>query len=665
MTTKPMLIEILTEELPAVPFQKELPNIKKKWQEILDRYSFETNFEFFYTPRRLILLHKQMPIKQCDKTKELVGAPISIAYKDGKPTNACISFAKKCGVQTDKLSTKTINSQEVLYFKKNTIGKETKELLEDMINQFLKNLNFGKAMRWASCEKSFIRPIRGLVAMIGDEDIKVSAFGVNSSKKTNIHRSISYDKIGFATIEEYFEVLKNNGVVFDQTQREYTIIKQIEDISKKQDIDVDIDKQLLSEIVAMCEYPTVLCGNFDKKFLNLPKEVIINSMKEHQRYFACFKQNKITNRFIVVSNAYTDDMSLVQRGNEKVLRPRLEDAMFFYQNDIKDGLDSQKLKNIKFADSLGTVYDKMLREQKIALLFNNDPNLIEAIVLSKADLVSDMVVEFPKLQGLMGYYYAKKMNKDDKICQAIKEQYMPTSDTAPLPNSLFGAIVAICSRFDTILSMFSIDKIPTGSKDPYGLRRAVVAIVRICLKFDIKFDIINLIDSLSPNYKKIDKDMIVEFFYERFYKIYKDINPSVIKAVLGGQSGDIVDFDKKLKALDMAVSQKEFEVNFKTFKRVANIVDETVKDINIDEAMLVDKTEITLVSKLKTIQQNNTNSFENKLSKLFALKSDIDNFFDKVKINCDDIKLKQNRQKIINNIYQEFKKIADIKLITI
>ncbi len=663
--TIPLLVEILFEELPAVPLLKELPNIKTKWREILDLYTLQSDFEFYYTPTRLVFYHKNAPLSQPDNTQEFVGAPISIAYKDGNPTPACVGFARKCGVDIQDISTKNINGTDVLYYQKHTTGKKTTILLENMINEFLIKLNFGKSMRWGEGKYSFIRPVRGVVAMSGEQNIDISIYGTSSTKSTYIHRSISNEKKQFDTIQGYFEVLKNGGVILDQNKRKSTIIKQIRDISLSQNIAIDIDPQLLDEIVAITQYPTALLGQFDKEFLSLPQEVIINSMKEHQRYFACFIDGKITNKFIVVSNSLAGDFELILKGNEKVLRPRLADAMFFYDNDIKDGLDSSRLKDIKFADGLGSIYDKAVRETKIAQQFNESRELQEAIMISKADLPSDMVGEFPKLQGVMGYYYAQKLGYDDKICQAIRDQYKPTSEKGELPCTMFGAIVSISYRFDTILGMFSIDQIPTGSKDPYGLRRAVVAIVRICLKFDIRFDIVKLIDILRANYAKIDQDKLLEFFYGRYHKLYKDINPSVVKAVLAGQSSDIVAIDQRLKAMDTIVKQKEFQTNFQTFKRVANIVDDKTNSITVDENMLIEPQEKILATHIQNISKKTYDNIEAKLIELFDLKQDIDEFFDTVKINCDDIKLRQNRQNILYSIYKEFKKIADIKEITV
>ncbi len=662
---QPMLVEILFEELPAVPLLKELPNIANRWRDILDSRELRTKFEFYFTPRRLVFFHENIALAQPDKIDKLIGAPVSIAYKEGKPTPAGIGFAKKCGIDIEHITTKEINGTQMLYFEKQTTGKATAQLLENMVTEFLAKLNFGKSMRWGEGKYSFIRPVRGVVAMIGDTNIDISIYGVRSTTSTKVHTDVSSSKIIFNNIEKYFEVLKNNGIVLSQETRKNNITKQIGDISNRHNIDIDIDSQLLDEIVAITEYPTAVLGEFDEEFLSLPREVVINSMKEHQRYFACFVDGAITNKFIVVTNSFTGDFDLIRQGNEKVLRPRLADAMFFYHNDIKNGLDTDRLKDIKFADGLGSIYDKAVRETKIAQQFDDSDELRQVILLAKADLPSDMVGEFPKLQGIMGHYYAKKLGKSPAIYEAIRDHYKPSSENGELPSTMYGAIAAISYRFDTILSLFSIDQIPTGSKDPYALRRAVVAVVRICLKFDIRLDVAQLIDVLRPNYAKLDTDVIVRFFYERYHKLYKDINPSVIKAVLMGHGGDIVAIDHRLKAMDTVVRQDGFETNFQTFKRVANIVDSQTNSGEIDKSKLIEPQEQKLYKQIADIQQNNTDDIEEKLIKLFDLKHSIDEFFDNVKINCDDTKLKQNRQNILNTIYQEFRKIADIKEISI
>ena len=669
---KPLLIEVGVEELPAIPFLKELPNIDKKWSKVLEDNSLLCEFEFYYTPRRMVLWHREFPTKQPDTIQELYGAPLNIAFKDDKPTNAALSFAKKCGVSIDELGKSQKGGKEVLYYKKEIKGKLSSELLQDMLKTFLTSLNFGKSMRWGSLEESFIRPVRWIGAMLGDEVIKFELYGVTSDNISYPHRSISYDPFSYEFAGDFFCKLDKNGVILYQDERRKKILEQFKEIEKENSIDIEIDKELLDEVVTITEYPTALLGSFDEEFLRLPNEVIITSMKEHQRYFPVFKEGKLTNHFIVVSNAITDDYSLIVKGNEKVLKARLSDAIFFYDNDLKNGLQYEGLKDIVYMQGLGSIYDKELREKEIALYLCdmyglNEKELISrAVMLSKADLLSEMVYEFTELQGIMGYYYAKAMGEDIRVCQAIKEQYLPSGEDSMLPSSVFSSIVALSNKLDTILALFDIGKIPTGNKDPFGLRRAANGIIKIVLEYNLHFDIDKVFDDLSKNYKQIDTKKVKEFFIERLYQFFK-VNPSVLKAVLQSGERDVVIIAKKVKALDKIVSSSGFKEIFTTFKRVSNIV----KDVDISSNLSVDTLlfekdeEKELYEAYQNIKDKEFSDYEVRLEELFSLKPYIDNFFDNVMVNVEDEKLKTNRKNLISSIYKTFKEIADIKEITL
>ena len=669
---KPLLIEVGVEELPAIPFLKELPNIDKKWSKVLEDNSLLCEFDFYYTPRRMVLWHREFPLKQQDSIQELYGAPLSIAFKEGKPTNAALSFAKKCGVSVEELDKSQKNGKEVLYYKKEIKGKPSSELLQDMLKTFLSSLNFGKSMRWGNLEESFIRPIRWIGVMLGDKVEKFELYGVTSGNISYPHRSISYDPFSYDFAGGFFCKLDKNGVILYQDERRKIILEQFKKIEKENGIKIEIDKELLNEVVAITEYPTALLGSFDKEFLRLPNEVIITSMKEHQRYFPVFKDGKLTNHFIVVSNAITDDDSLIIKGNEKVLRARLSDAIFFYDNDLKNGLDFEGLKDIVYMQGLGSIYDKELREKEIALYLCkmyglNEKELISrAVMLSKADLLSEMVYEFTELQGIMGYYYAKAMGEDIRVCQAIKEQYLPSGEDSPLPSSVFSSIVALSNKLDTILALFDIGKIPTGNKDPFGLRRAANGIIKIVLEFNLNFDIDKVFDDLARNYKQIDTKKVKEFFIERLYQFF-DVNPSVLKAVLQSGERDVLIIAKKVKALDKIVSSSDFKEIFTTFKRVSNIVKDvdTAQELSIDSLLFEKDEEKELFETYTNIKDKEFNDYETRLEELFSLKPQIDSFFDNVMVNAEDEKLKTNRKNLIGSIYKTFKEIADIKEITL
>ena len=669
---KPLLIEIGVEELPAIPFLKELPNIEKKWVDILEKNRLLCDFEFYYTPRRLVLWHKEFQVSQEDSIVEQFGAPVKIAFKDGVPTGAALGFAKKCGVDVTELDKIDQGRGEVLYFKEEVKGSDSAVLLNDMVNEFMNSLNFGKSMRWGNRTDSFIRPIRSLSIILGEQVVEGELFGVKSSNHSFAHRMVSYEPFTYNFAGDYFAKLDNNGVILYPDERRERILSQMKDIEQRHNVKIDIDIELLDEVVAITEYPTALIGQFDVEFLELPEEVIVTSMKEHQRYFAVYKDGILTNNFIVVSNSKTDDFGFIISGNEKVLRPRLADGMFFYKNDIANGLSNEGLKKLTFVEGLGSMYEKSQREAKIATyladIFNPPKKeLIEkTVMLSKADLMSEMVFEFTELQGLMGYYYAKLAGEDELVYTALKEQYLPDGEDSELPSNTFSSIIALSYKLDNLMGLFSVGKIPTGSKDPFGLRRAAAGIVKIAMEHKLALDLPQIIDALESNYKGLDKKQLIEFFNERLFKIF-DVNPSVLKAVLGSGETDIYKISQKLCALNPIVQSDNFKESAATFKRVANIIKDL--DLNstltIDESLLEEDAEKELVAKYKEVTALTYVTYDEELEALFAMKPQLDNFFEKVFVNHEDEKIKVNRKNTIGLVYQAFRKIADIKEITI
>ncbi len=675
--TQPLLIEIGVEELPAIPFLKELPNIEPKWQKVLEEYGLESEFEFYYTPRRLVLWHHDFPTKQPTTYEEFFGAPLHIAFKDGEPTPAALGFAKKCGVSVEELSTTKRGKSEVLYYKKEIEGKESKEVLPEMVQKWLKSLDFGKSMRWGSLKEEFIRPIRWGIIALDHHFIEAKFYGITTSNYTYLHRSVSTGPVCIEGPKEYFDRLKSGGVILYPEARYEKIDTEFGQIQTS-GVAIERDEELLAEVVAITEFPTALKGEFEERFLELPPEVIITSMKEHQRYFPLFKDGRLQNAFVVVSNAFTDDFGVIVKGNERVLRARLSDALFFWENDLKKGLDFEGLKDVVFMDSLGSLFDKEVRELKIAhyllekyqKLFS-EPGVAKAlmeraVMLSYADLLSEMVYEFTELQGIMGYYYALKQGEDEQVALAIKEQYLPKGEESKLPSTLFSAIVALSKKLDTLMALFSIGKIPTGSRDPFGLRRAANGVIRIVLEYGLDFDLGQIFEDLKGEYKPFDTKKLEEFFIERLYQFY-DLNPSIVKAVVESGERNLVELDKKIKALAQIVQSSDFKEVFTTFKRVANIVKDVdiSKPTPVDEALFESEYEKRLWERFKEVSQKEYTSYEEQLDALFGLKHDIDLFFDNVLVNAEDEKLRANRKNLIASIYKAFKKIADIKEITL
>jgi len=681
--TQPLLIEIGVEELPAIPLLKIVNNIERSWENILNEYNLSNDFEFIYTPRRLVLHHAAMPESQEDTTVEFFGPPMMAALKDGEPTKAAEGFARKCGVSFDALGRGEKNGKEVLYFKKEEKGADTDTLLQEMLEKWLSSMAFGKMMRWGSRTDEFIRPLRWLQVRLGETSVPVELYGIASDTKTYVHRMVTYDAVEVPNIDAYEGILDECAVMLRPLEREAKILTEFDALESAHNIIIERDRALLAEVVAITENPKALVGTFDELFLELPPEVIITSMKEHQRYFPVFENGKIANKFVVVSNAYTDDYSKVVAGNERVLKPRLADGLFFYRNDLKNGLSTAGLEKVQFIDGLGTLEDKISRENNIgirllALYMDRvesgtgkssavlEKAMDRAVNLAKADLMSEMVYEFTELQGLMGYYYAKALGEDELVYNAIKEQYMPVGEGADLPSSVFSSIVAMSIKLDTLFGLFSVGKIPTGSKDPFALRRAVNGIVRIVTEYDLQFNIDDIITLLKGNYDEFDTNLLSEFIIERIYKSF-DANPSVITSVLASGERDINEMSKKVSALNEIVNSDSFKEQFSTFKRVANIS----KDLDLDASMQIDialfkeDAEVTLYNAYEKVINATYSDYKEELEALFGLKRELDVYFDDVMVNSDDKALKENRLYTIGSVYKTFKNIADIKEISV
>ena len=681
--TQALLIEIGVEELPAIPLLKIVSNIEKSWKNILEEYKLASDFEFIYTPRRLVLKHSAIPSKQADSTVEFFGPPLMAAIKDGEPTKAAEGFARKCGVGFDELGRGEKNGKEVLYFKKEEKGSDTALLLQEMLKKWIATMSFGKMMRWGSRSDEYIRPIRWLQVRLGESSVPVELFGVNSDTKTYVHRMVSYDAVEVPNIDSYESVLAEGAVMLHPKSRESKILSEFDALESEYNIIIERDRALIAEVVAITENPKALVGTFDALFLELPPEVIITSMKEHQRYFPVFENGKIANKFVVVSNAYTDDYSKVVAGNERVLKPRLADGLFFYKNDLKNGLSTDGLEKVQFIDGLGTLADKINREKRIAIRLlglymekveaQSSKNNVElekamdrSVNLAKADLMSEMVYEFTELQGLMGYYYAKALGEDEVVYNAIKEQYMPVGEGAELPTSVFSSIVAMSIKLDTLFGLFSVGRIPTGSKDPFALRRAVNGIVRIVTQYDLSFNIDDIIVLLKDAYDDFDSKLLSDFIIERINKSL-DANPSVIAAVLASGERDINEIAKKVAALNTIVSNDAFKEQFSTFKRVANISKDVNLDgnLDIDTSLFKEDAEVTLYNAYEKVINQDYSDYKTQFEALFGLKRELDGYFDDVMVNSEDESLKTNRLNTIASVYKTFKDIADIKEITV
>lgn len=678
LDTSSFLLEIGTEELPAIPFLSELPNIQNKFQKILETNRLNCAFDFYYTPRRLVILAKEFPKSQSKETLEFFGPPVSIAYQDRTtPTPAALSFFKKCGITPDEAQRIIKDNKEILYCQKEAEQLPANALLQNIVKEFLESLNFGKTMRWGSLKESFIRPISWILCLLDNQLVDLNLYGITAKARTYTHRNVSFEAFDVQNVESYLEILANNGVILNQEARKEKILKDIAEIEATQGIKVEIDKDLLDEVIAITEYPTALFGEFSPHFLELPAPCIITSMKVNQRYFATYKEERLYNGFVVVSNSLAQDSKAIIEGNIKVLRARLEDALFFYHNDLKSGFMPERLKEVTFVEGLGSMWDKTERERKIVQILGNQFKdcleydlaltleiLDQAALLSKADLMTEMVYEFTELQGIMGYYYAKALRYDDRVALAIKEQYLPNSEESVLPSNTLNAIIALAYKLDNLLGLFSIGKIPSGSRDPFALRRAANGVIKIILHFDLPFNLSTILATLSPLYKSFDIKALENFILERLDSTL-EFNASLLRAVLATGERDLVQIFQKLSVLDSALKYQDKQLLTQTFKRLANITKEVdlSKELTIKEDKLLASEEIELYRAFNACELDN-NNYSQQLESLLALSPILERFFDKVLVNAPDEDFKNNRKHLIARIYKAFLNIADIKEIS-
>ena len=706
LSSADLFVEILLEELPAVPFLREFENFKTKWDKVLGDYELGCASEFFYTPRRLVILARDFPLRTQDKEQEVFGPPVEIAFvngdKSGALSNAGEAFLKKNNLSRGELGFALKDNREVLYAKSIQKGRASVEFVAEMVEKFLASLHFGKHMRWGSVKESFIRPIRNIMIFLGEEFVKSQAYGLDNAPKTLVHRDFGFEYHEVKSFAQYEELLKNHGVVLRQEERKNLVLAQIRAIEKESGLYVELDEELLSEVVAITESPRALLGSFDAKFLELPKEVIVTSMKENQRYFALYQDSsheKLAPHFIVVSNSTGPQDEVILAGNEKVLKARLEDAMFFYHNDLKRGLQTEGLEKLVFIEGAGSMADKVARERVLALALMEkflknrgdlESKFLRAVELSKADLLSEMVYEFPNLQGLMGYYYALHQGEDESVAEAIKEQYLPLGEDSDLPSCAFSAILALAHKLDNIFTLFAIGKIPTGSKDPFALRRAASGILRIVKKYNFPFDLKEDLPSLfaSVGYGVEYPEQIRQFFLERLGGILGG-NPSLLRSVLATGENDVVGIFAKTLALGVWSSRhaESLEILLKIFKRVANILKDVqnLGDLEVNEELFECEEERELFRAFKKakddiayleecrskeqVKKMGVNIMmvrcESIMKELTSLDKPLDAFFDGVMVNVENPALRQNRIALIAKIYEEFLQVADIKEISL
>ena len=593
--SKDLLYEIGTEEIPANYMPATLKQVRSISEAMLadNRIAFE-EIKTYGTPRRIVLFVKGMAEMQEDLEELVKGPSKKAAYDEsGNPSKALLGFLRGQKAELGAIFIKELSGVEYIYCKKREKGKPVKEVLKTILPDILTSISFPKSMKWGNKSFRFARPVRWLVPILGDQLIEFDKDGIQCGRYTKGHRVLSQCSIEIKNSSEYFEKLRAGFVVTDQEERRLMIRRQCKELAREKGGEVLMDEELLEEVVYLVEYPTALIGSFDAGYLKLPKEVVITPMKEHQRYFPVVdKDKKLMNYFITVRNGDDRFLETVQEGNEKVLRARLADADFFYREDRKESLDNctEKLKNVVFQETLGTIYDKAQRIISIAdhlgnlsgLSESGKKNLLRAAHLCKADLVTNMVKEFDELQGVMGREYALLQGENEEVAAAIFEHYLPRFAGDDTPETLNGSILSISDKMDTICGCFAIGIQPTGSQDPYALMRQAIGVTSIIRDNNIHLGLGPLIGtSLKPftekgilkgDEKSIKRD-IIEFFRQRFRNVMidKGFEYDIIDAVINAGFDDVYDAYLKIEELSKWKYRDEFLNILGSFNRVSNL----------------------------------------------------------------------------------------------
>lgn len=681
-----LLLEIGVEELPSRFGQTTLDQIENNLSKLLkeERINF-SEIKKYATPRRLTFVIADLASKASDLEEEVKGPAKKIAVDDeGNFTKPALGFMKSKGLDPENVYFKQVGNAEYLFGTIKQEGKDTKQVLQNIIPEAIKNVTFPKAMRWGGKNMRFARPIRWIVSLLNEEVLDIDLEGIKSSNVTKGHRFLGEKEFEVNSIEEYFEKLEKNFVVLDQHKRKEMIRQQAIEVANTLGGEVELDEDLLEEITFLVEYPTAFYGEFDEEYVKLPKEVVTTPMKEHQRYFPVLKDGKLLPNFIAVRNGDSNRIDLVKAGNEKVLRARLADALFFYKEDTKKPLESfvEKLNTVVFQAKLGTIYDKTLRIDKLAQVIVNELNMTDsaentsrAAKLCKADLVTNMVFEFTELQGIMGRDYAKVNGENDEVCEGIFEHYLPRFAGDILPQTNAGIALSIADKLDSIAGFFAIGIKPSGSQDPYALRRQALGVLSILLDKKLSVNLNNLINAALDNYSNLEfnkeevASQIVEFFVERVKNLFKDlgIRYDVIDAVLNNNLDDISDIHTRALELNRWLQKDELVEMLTAFNRVSTLAEKANTDI-VKEELLKEDAEIKLYNSFKEIRSNvevllNNKKYNEALDAFATLRPLVDNLFDNVMIMDKDEEVKENRLGLLKQIYSTMLTICDLSKI--
>ncbi len=687
MTTETLLIELGTEELPPKSLKTLATTFFEQIKLQLDTAKLSySDIQWFATPRRLAVKVEGLVASQADKAIEKRGPAVNVAFDaDGNPSRAAEGWARSNGITVADAERLVTDKGEWLLHKTVETGKHIEQLIPDMVNQAVSKLPVPKPMRWGTGRTQFIRPVHTLTMLYGDQIIAGETLNVAANNLVTGHRFHHHGLVAINHADNYESILREAHVVVDYQERKQTILEQINVAAKELGGVALPDEELLDEVTSIVEWPVVLVGSFDEDFLNVPAEPLIYSMKDHQKYFPVTDtEGNLLNKFIFVSNIASKDPSQVIKGNEKVIRPRLADAEFFFKTDKKQSLESRlsSLESVLFQKQLGTVKAKSERiaslSEFVAEKIGDDKALAyRAGLLSKTDLLSDMVLEFPQVQGTMGKYYAQHDGEPEAVAQALEDQYRPRYAGDALPEQTIGCAVAIADKIDSLVGIFGINQPPKGDKDPFALRRAAIGLIRIIIEKQLNLDIAELIAKSVELYQdKLSnqnvEQQVIEFVLGRYRAYYQDQNIAidVILAVLANAPSAPLDFDKRIHAVAHFKTLEESATLAAANKRVGNILvkfkGELFTEFNVTLATEYAEKELASIFsdvKVKVLPLMANKDYQSALTELATLKQPIDNFFDNVMVMADDEQVKTNRLTLLSEIRNSFFAIADISLL--
>lgn len=684
MSAQDFLVELGTEELPPKALNTLadafLAGIEKGLQTA--GLKFEAK-KVYAAPRRLAVLLTALETQQPDRSINLDGPPRQAAFDaEGNPTQAALGFAKKCGVELSDID----QSGPKLRFSQVITGKPTASLLPTIVEDSLNDLPIPKRMRWGARKEEFVRPTQWLVMLLGDQVIDCTILAQKAGRDSRGHRFHHPQGVRITSPANYLSDLRGAYVLADANERRELISKRTEELARLQEGTAIVPPNLLDEVTALVEWPVPLVCSFEERFLDVPQEALITTMQDNQKYFCLLDMDgKLLPRFITVANIESKDPQQIIAGNEKVVRPRLTDAEFFFKQDKKQKLEdfNLRLQNVVFQEKLGSVYDKAVRVSKLAAYIaprigGDAAWAARAGLLSKCDLATEMVGEFPEMQGVAGYYYALNDGEPNDVALALNEQYMPRGAGAELPSTLTGAAVAIADKLDTLVGIFGIGMLPTGSKDPYALRRAALGVLRILidkkLDLDLTQAVVFAVGQFGGKVKQAGlAEQVQEFVFDRLRARYEDegVDVSVYLSVRALQPGSALDFDQRVQAVQAFRKLPEADALAAVNKRVSNLLSkaEGLGNADVDPGLFADAKEFSLNSAIAKAENAvkpliAERNYAEALARLATLREPVDAFFEAVMINAEDAGVRKNRYAMLARLRGLFVNIADISTLS-